>query len=129
MKKINAKRPEYDGNTSLLYDFMVAQGLKEEDVVEKMGMRDLEDEFYQRAPWKPVSIWLKCPVSVPAKYILPFAKILNAPIEAIYMRSKILNGLPFDIEEYRYSGVIKRFSDDALIRELQRRGYMIGKPI
>lgn len=133
------KRPVYDGNVCLLYDFMVAQALTEEDVAKRMGL-DKErkacwgEEVYDYAPWYPISQWFMEPNSIPIYYMPRLCRVLNAPIEACFQRSKILNGQKFQMsfnhiahEERRI--ILTDISSEEMIQELKKRGYRIFKEV
>lgn len=138
MAKKQVKRPVYDGNTCLLYDFMVVQNLTEEDVAKKMGLDKerieiLGEELFQRTPWEPISRWIRIPASIPYKYVLQLCNVLNAPIEALVMRSRILNGMAFDISQYgcqvKKKSDLRDIYDFELIKELKRRGYLVYQEV
>lgn len=121
------KRPVYDGNACMLYDYMVTQGLTEEAVVKLMGL-----EINVPAPWYPVDIYIQKPVSIPRHLIPKLCMILNAPIEAIFARSRILNGLEFLVDggaSSKETMQVKEISSEAMIAELQNRGYKIFKEV
>lgn len=85
-KKTN--RPVYDGNACLLYDFMIKQKLTEEVISERMG---LVLEKGSKTPWQPIATWIQYPNSIPSYRIPLLCRVLNAPMEAIYIKSFILN--------------------------------------
>lgn len=121
------KRPNYDGNACMLYDYMTAQGMKEEDVVHMMGLVKND-----RAPWCPVSTWISDSASIPMRHIPDLCRALNAPIEAIYMKSRILNGESFSLYG-RFVRVEKQCIGDIpsekLIQELKKRGFKVYKEV
>lgn len=121
------KRPVYDGNACMLYDYMVTQGLTEEDVMELMGI-----EKSISAPWHPVNVYIQDPSSIPRYFIPKLCMILNAPVEAVYIRSRILNGLDFPMcggGSGRERMHVEWISSEAMIAELQNRGYRIFKEV
>lgn len=121
------KRPVYDGNACMLYDYMVNQGLTEETVAELMGF-----EKNVLAPWYPISEYIQRPSCIPRQYIPKLCGILNAPIEAAFARSRILNGQEFPVyrgvsnsDKIRAEGI----SSEEMIEELRNRGYRIFKEV
>lgn len=121
------KRPVYDGNACMLYDYMVIHGLTEEKIVELMGF-----EKCVRKPWRPVDIYIQEPSSIPRSLIPKLCRVLDAPIEALYIRSRILNGLEFSADwvvSCRERTQVEGISSEAMIAELQSRGYRIFKEV
>ncbi len=137
MAKKTTKRPEYDGNACMLYDFMVSHGLTEESIAHRMGL-DVElekkwgKEDYRSTPWHPVATWIQSPWSIPRNYILNLCSAMNAPVEAIFFKSRILNNLDFPFgggiwqEEERG---LEDIPSAELIQELRRRGYKVFKEV
>lgn len=137
MVKGTVKRPAYDGNACMLYDFMVSQGLTEEVIMQRMGLDEEEkavwgEESYNRAPWNPVAVWIGDPASIPRRYIPSLCNAIGAPIEAIFMRSRIMNGKSFflsgKIVQVRKLN-LQDISSDELITELKQRGYKVYKEV
>lgn len=123
MERKAIKKPEYDGNACMLYDYMIYQELTEKIVMRRMGI-DKEH------PYLPVSRWIQDPYSIPMHRIPVFCSILNAPIEALFTKSRILNGLPFSV----YGSFVKKInlsdiSSDDLIEEVKHRGYKVYKEV
>lgn len=117
------KKPNYDGSACLLYDFMISQGLTEKNVMQRMGLNE-------EHPYFPVSLWIQDSGSIPSYYMQALCSALNAPIEALFIRTKILNGLPFSL----YGHIVKKTNleeipSDELIEELKHRGYKIYKEV
>ena len=79
------KKPIYDGNACMLYDYMVEQDLTEEDVSQLLQRYD-----GKTSRW-PISTYIQNPISIPFYRIPGLCKVLNAPIEAVFMKSRILN--------------------------------------
>lgn len=135
MAKNYVKRPIYDGNACMLYDFMVSQGMTEEMIAECMGLLEEHrkrwgDESINRAPWQPIARWIQDPYSIPRHYIPVLCKVLNAPIEALFAQSRILNNKPFSVYGHLVrveKQKIEEISSDDLITELKRRGFKIYK--
>lgn len=136
MSKGDVKRPAYDGNACMLYDFMVSQDLTEEVIMQRMGLdeerkRRLGEKF-DCAPWNPVAIWMGDPASIPKRYIPILCEAIGAPIEAMFMRSRILNGKSFSLSgKIVQVGKLKLqdISSDELITELKQRGYKVYKEV
>ncbi len=137
MAKGTVKRPAYDGNACMLYDFMISQGLTEEIIMQRMGLDEerkavLGEEDFGRSPWYPISVWIESPISIPRHYIPSLCNAIGAPIEAMFMRSRILNGKRFSL-----SGKIaqvrklklQEISSDELITELKQRGYKVYEEV
>lgn len=121
------KRPVYDGNACMLYDYMVTKGLTEETVVELMGFK-----INVRAPWYPVSVYIQEPVSIPRHLIPKLCMVLNAPIEAVFVKSRFLNGLKFSMRgdiSNREKLQVEGISSESMTAELQNRGYRIFKEV
>lgn len=134
MGKRAVKRPVYDGNACLLYDFMISQGLTEEIIMQRMGMdKESEaiwgEEISSRAPWNPVATWIEQPTSIPRRYILGICKALNAPVEAVFAKSRILNNKPFELHGESETQVLENIPSNKLVTELKRRGYRIYKEV
>lgn len=137
MAKKSVKRPTYDGNTCILYDFMVARGLDEEKIAKIIGLHEEQvklfgEESANKAPWNPVSLWLREPISIPQHYLIRLCTVLHAPIECLYMKSKILNGESFSLPDF-YTGQrtqnLNEVSSDLLVSELKRRGFKVYKEV
>lgn len=136
MEKRTAKRPEYDGNACMLYDFMVSQGLTEEIIAQQMGL-DVErekivgEEIHRRAPWQPVAGWIQNPNSIPRYYMLSLCSAMDAPLEAMFIKSRLLNGLDFPFCWHAGEGGQKLEDTPSaeLIEELKRRGYKVYKEV
>lgn len=120
------KRPEYDGNACMLYDFMVSQGLTEESVMHRMGL-----DIDKSAPWYPVSIWIQELVSIPRHYMASLCSAVNAPLEAVFIKSRLLNDFPFHFCECvgKERKKLEDIPADELIGELKRRGYKVYKEV
>jgi hypothetical protein len=128
------KRPVYDGNTCLLYDYMVLQGLTEEEVARLMGVDKQQiaimgEELYNLAPWQPVARWLMRPDSIPNDCIYLLCRVLHAPIEACYAKSRVLNGQEFHMGHmYKtMKEILAEATSEALVQELEGRGYRVIK--
>ena len=128
LKAVN--RPVYDGNTCLLYDYMVAQGLTEEEVARRIGVGRQQialigEELYGRAPWQPVARWFMRPDSIPNNMIAQLCEVLHAPIDACFARSRMLNGQEFHMGHmYKTSKeILEETTSEELVRELEGRGY------
>ncbi len=136
MAKRPIKRPEYDGNACMLYGFMASQGLIEEIIAQQMGLDEEFGEIWdkeglKRVPWQPVATWIQSPGSIPRNYILRLCSAINASVEAIFFKSRILNNLDFS-----FGGGIwqeERGLEDTpsaeLIQELRRHGYKVFKEV
>ncbi len=121
-----AKEPIYDGNACMLYDYMVAQGLTEEDVLR------LIQKYDDQASGCLVSYYIQNPNSIPRHRIPALCRALNAPIEAIFMRSRILNGQSFSIYGRIVRAEKQRIEDipsEEMVQELKRRGFKVFKEI
>lgn len=134
MAKESMKRPTYDGCACLLYDYMVSQGLTEEIIMRRMGLNEEQKEMsgkevYNRAPWCPVSLWIQEPASIPRRYILGLCRAVNAPIEAIFIRSRILNNMPFELCGNSEKQRLENIPSNKLVIELKRRGYKVYKEV
>ena len=134
MSKGDVKRPAYDGNACMLYDFMISQDLTEEVTMQRMGMDKereviLGEEISSRAPWNPVATWIEHPSSIPRHYILGICKALNASVEAVFTKSRILNNKPFELYGGSETQVLENIPSDKLVTELKRRGYRIYKEV
>lgn len=128
------KRPVYDGNTCLLYDYMVSQGLTEEDVARLMGVDEQQiaimgEELYNLAPWQPVARWFMRPDSIPNNMIAKLCEVLHAPIDACFARSRMLNGQEFHMGHmYKtMKEILAEATSEDLVQELERRGYRVIK--
>lgn len=129
------KRPVYDGNTCLLYDYMVAQGLTEEEVARLMGVDRQQiaimwEELYNLAPWQPVARWLMRPDSIPYDCIYLLCRVLHAPIEACYAKSRVLNGQEFHMDGSIFrtkNEMVAEATSEELVQELESRGYRVIK--
>lgn len=128
------KRPVYDGNTCLLYDYMVAQGLTEEEVARRIGVDKQQialmgEELYSRAPWQPVARWFMRPDSIPNNMITKLCEVLHAPMDACFVRSRILNGQEFHMGHmYKtVKEILAEATSEELIQELEGRGYRVSK--
>lgn len=114
-------RPAYDGNACMLYDYMKFHDLTEEMVAERMKLERYPDD---KAPWQPVQHWIQDPYSIPIWYVPVLCSVLHAPADALFARSRMLNGEPFS-----GCGVLVRIdvqkledlSTDDLLMELRRR--------
>lgn len=127
MGRQQVKRPTYDGNACMLYDYMVAQELTEEKVVQLMGL-----EKEDHAPWCPVFAWIQNPNSIPMYQIPGLCRALNAPMEAIFMKSRILNGQSFSIYGRIVRAEKRRIEDvptEDMVHELKKRGFKVFKEI
>lgn len=120
------KEPIYDGNACMLYDYMIAQRLTEEDVLRLMQKYD------NQALGCPVFYYIQNPNSIPRHLIPVLCRALNAPIEAIFMRSRILNRQSFSI----YGRIVRtekqRIEDIPLgemVQELKKHGFKVFKEI
>lgn len=141
MGRRNVKKPTYDGNACLLYDFMVFQNLTEEDVAERiealvLEYRKAEKEErgleYLPIDFLNISTWIQRPDSIPRYYMPYLCMVLNAPLESFFTRSKILNGQSFSPNGL--FGRVKEkpigeISTDDLIREIKKRGYKVFKEV
>lgn len=137
MAKKSVKRPTYDGNTCILYDFMVARGLDEEKLAKMVGVyqdrvEKWSEEIANRALCAPVSLWFQEPTSIPQHYLIRLCTVLHAPIECLYMKSRILNGESFSLQDF-YTGQrtqnLNEVSSDLLVSELKRRGFKVYKEV
>lgn len=134
MGKKGVKKPVYDGNACMLYDFMTSQGLTEEIIMRRMGMDKVKkalfgEEIFSRAPWELVATWIKNPASIPQHYILSICKAFNAPVEAIFTKSRILNNMPFELCGENEKKEPENMPSDKLVTELKRRGYKVYKEV
>ncbi len=137
MAKKDMKRPEYDGNACMLYDFMVFQGLTEEIIVRQMGLDEEFEKIWdkkvlKRAPWQPVATWIQNPGSIPLNYMLGLCSAMNAPVEAVFFKSRILNNLDFSFGGSIWQEEGRKLEDvpsAKLIEELRRRGYKVFKEV
>lgn len=137
MEKKSVKRPTYDGNTCILYDFMVARGLDEEKIAKIIGLHEEQvklfgEESANKAPWNPVSLWLREPISIPQHYLIRLCTVLHAPIECLYMKSRILNGESFSLQDFYTRKKVQNLnevSSDLLVSELKRRGFKVYKEV
>ena len=117
------KKFVYDGNACMLYDYMVAQEMKEKDVLHMLRLVENDGEL--RAP---IDIWIQKPNSIPMYLIPALCRVLNAPIEAIFMKSRILNGKNFSIYGKFVRAEKQRIEDipsEILIQELKKRGFKV----
>lgn len=136
MERKEVKRPEYDGNACLLYDFMIYQHLTEKIVMQRMGI-------YKGDPYQPVARWIQSSGSIPYYQTPSLCAALNAPLDATYMNSRILNGKPFDALYARMASfaVYARVATDAgkfdlseistadLVEEIKHRGYRVYREV
>ena len=134
MVKRDVKRPVYDGNACMLYDFMISQGLTEEIIMQRMGLDEerktvLGEENFGRSPWYPISVWIESPISIPRHYILSLCNALNAPVEAVFTKSRILNNMPFHFCRYGKKQGLENIPLGELVAELKRRGYKVYKEV
>lgn len=121
------KRHVYDGNACMLYDYMAVQEMKEEDVLRVMRLIENDREL-----WAPIDTWIQNPRSIPMYRIPALCRALNAPMEAIFMKSRILNGKKFSlygslvrIEKQR----IEDIPSEILIQELKKRGFKVFEEV
>lgn len=134
MGKKDVKKPVYDGNACMLYDFMTSQGLTEEIIMRRMGMDIVKkallgEELFSRAPWEPVATWIKNPASIPQHYILSICKSVNAPVEAVFTKSRILNNMTFELCRENEKQGLENIPSDKLVTELKRREYKVYKEV
>lgn len=128
------KRPVYTENACMLYDFMTSQGLTEEIIMQRMGIdKEMEaiwgEEISSRAPWYPVATWIEHPTSIPWHYILSLCKAFNAPMEAVFTKSRILNNMPFELCRGSEKQELEDIPSYKLVTELKRRGYKVYKEV
>lgn len=136
MGRKDVKRPVYDGNACLLYDYMITQGLTEEKVAKLIVMDSVQKGIRginvpTNAPWQPVARWIQHPSSIPRCHIYQLCRILKAPFEAVYIQSKILNGKEFTAPN-EIGRQDRKCSDDFrsedLIKVLTSRGFKVSSP-
>lgn len=120
------KKPIYDGNACMLYDYMVMQSLTEEDVLQLMQRYD------NQASGCPISTYIQNPISIPFYRIPGLCRALNAPMEAVFMKSRILNGQSFSLY-MSFVRTEKQQIEDIpskdMVQELKKRGFKVFKEI
>lgn len=91
MQERRIKDPTYDENACLLYDYMVSRKLTEVQVSKTMN------EYGIKCDSTNVWRWIQYPDCIPFWGIPALCVALDAPLEALFMQSRILNGLPFSL--------------------------------
>lgn len=95
MSNIAVKSMEYDVNACMLYDYMIQSGFNEEIVAQQMGLTEEQTIKYGekmgKSAWTIIHRWIQSPASIPYHYMFCLCKALNAPCEAMFMQSRLLN--------------------------------------
>lgn len=91
MGKWEMKAFTYDGNACLLYDYMISKKLTEEEVSNTVSGYGIKCDDVD------VWCWIQYPESIPFWNIPALCVAIDAPLEALFMESRILNGLYFSL--------------------------------
>lgn len=81
MRKQSLKYGQYDGNACMLYDYMIKSGLNEEIIAQRLGVDGITGAT--------VRLWIQEPISIPYKFMFGLCRVLNAPCEALFLRTRI----------------------------------------